>query len=266
MAHASSPAPEPNPIAGYEDWPAAVRGAAPFEGSSAGGNRAGRGSRPAPATADTDVSWKRVAARSIRWTSAGCAGRWATGRTPRPGCCGRPACPAISRLSWACTATAVCARWAVSSSSSSGTNPIRGRPPCAPAGIRAAPRPMSWPGGASSCWSTTRSPGAAGGSTCRIRLHDSRALLEAYAALWREQGLTPSADEQFDLASSLHEDTIAKAAGALGQTFAGAVLTDDLVALDVLAGTDGVDPDRCRRSGSPAEDAAACCSPRSTIE
>ena len=73
--------------------------------------------------------------------------------------------------------------------------------------------------------------------------------LEAYAALWREQGLSPSSDEQFDLASSLHEDTIAKAAGALGQTFAGAVLTDDLVALDVLAGTDGVDPDRLSTFG-----------------
>ena len=74
-------------------------------------------------------------------------------------------------------------------------------------------------------------------------------MLEAYAALWREQGLNPSADEQFDLASSLHEDTIAKAAGALGQTFAGAVLTDDLVALDVLAGIDGVDPDRLSTFG-----------------
>ena len=74
-------------------------------------------------------------------------------------------------------------------------------------------------------------------------------LLEAYAALWRERGLTPSADERFDLASSLHEDTLAKAAGALGQTFAGAVLSDDLVALDVLAGLDGVDPDRLSTFG-----------------
>jgi dienelactone hydrolase len=37
---------------------------------------------------------------------------------------------------------------------------------------------------------------------------------------------------------------VAKAAGALGQTFAGAVLTDDLVALEVLAGADGIDPER----------------------
>ena len=37
---------------------------------------------------------------------------------------------------------------------------------------------------------------------------------------------------------------MAKAAGALGQTFAGAVLTDDLVAFEVLAAADGVDPAR----------------------
>nr|WP_294694365.1 hypothetical protein [uncultured Friedmanniella sp.] len=75
------------------------------------------------------------------------------------------------------------------------------------------------------------------------------ATLEAYAAQWREQGLAPGADERFDLASGLHEDTLAKAAGALGQTFAGAVLTDDLVALDVLAGAQGVDPDRLSTFG-----------------
>ena len=74
-------------------------------------------------------------------------------------------------------------------------------------------------------------------------------MLDAYAALWREQALTPSEDEQFDLASSLHEETLAKAAGALGQTFAGAVLTDDLVALDILAGSKGVDPGRLSTFG-----------------
>ena len=75
------------------------------------------------------------------------------------------------------------------------------------------------------------------------------ATLGAYAALWREQKLTPSPDEQFDLASGLHEDTLAKAAGVLGQTFAGAVLADDLVALDVLAGQQGVDSARLSTFG-----------------
>jgi dienelactone hydrolase len=69
-------------------------------------------------------------------------------------------------------------------------------------------------------------------------------LIEAQDALWRQQGLSPTEEERFDLASELHEDTLAKAAGALGQTFAGAVLTDDLVALKVLAAADGIDSDR----------------------
>jgi dienelactone hydrolase len=70
------------------------------------------------------------------------------------------------------------------------------------------------------------------------------ALIEAQDALWRQQGFAPTDEERFDLASGLHEDTLAKAAGALGQTFAGAVLTDDLVAFEVLAAADGIDPER----------------------
>jgi dienelactone hydrolase len=70
------------------------------------------------------------------------------------------------------------------------------------------------------------------------------ALLDAQNALWQQQGIRPTEEERFDLASRLHEDTLAKAAGALGQTFAGAVLSDDLVALRVLAAADGVDPAR----------------------
>jgi dienelactone hydrolase len=68
------------------------------------------------------------------------------------------------------------------------------------------------------------------------------ALLEAQNALWRQQGIRPTEEERFDVASGLHEDTLAKAAGALGQTFAGAVVTDDLVALSVLAADRGTDP------------------------
>jgi dienelactone hydrolase len=70
------------------------------------------------------------------------------------------------------------------------------------------------------------------------------ALLESQSALWRQQGIRPTDDERFDLASALHEDTLAKAAGALGQTFAGAVLNDDLVAFSVLAAERGTDPGR----------------------
>jgi dienelactone hydrolase len=70
------------------------------------------------------------------------------------------------------------------------------------------------------------------------------ALAEAQEALWRQEGLSPTDDERFDVVSRLHEDTVAKAAGTLGQTFTGAVLTDDLVALEVLAGEEGVDDAR----------------------
>lgn len=70
------------------------------------------------------------------------------------------------------------------------------------------------------------------------------ALLTAQDSLWQRQGVQPSEEERFDVLSGWHEDTLAKAAGALGQTFAGAVLADDLVALRVLATVDGVDPDR----------------------
>jgi len=74
-------------------------------------------------------------------------------------------------------------------------------------------------------------------------------LLDAQAALWREQQVSPDEDARFDRAADLHEDTLAKAAGVLGQTFAGAVLTDDLVALDVLAATAGVDAGRLATFG-----------------
>ena len=75
------------------------------------------------------------------------------------------------------------------------------------------------------------------------------ALLDAQNARWQQQGAQPTADERFDVASGLHEDTVAKAAGALGQTFAGAVLADDLVALRVLASDGGVDPARLATFG-----------------
>ena len=78
--------------------------------------------------------------------------------------------------------------------------------------------------------------------------------------------MCPSDDERFDFVSGLHEDTVAKAAGALGQTFAGAVLADDLVALEVLSGAAGVDPGRLGAFGFSAEAAGVCCLRRWTGE
>lgn len=69
-------------------------------------------------------------------------------------------------------------------------------------------------------------------------------LGEALDALHRERGETLSPDDRFDELSNLHEYGLAKAAGALGTTFAGAVATDDLAALDVLVAWPGTDADR----------------------
>ena len=66
----------------------------------------------------------------------------------------------------------------------------------------------------------------------------------ALAASWREQGLDPDADARYDALAGYHEDTVAKAAGVLGTSLTGTVLHDDLVALAVLAGLDGVDAGR----------------------
>ncbi|MFB8892137.1 acetylxylan esterase [Microbacterium plantarum] len=68
--------------------------------------------------------------------------------------------------------------------------------------------------------------------------------IAAREALWRERDESPSSDDRFDAISTLHEDSLAKAAGMLGTSLAGAVASDDLAALDVLAALPGVDPER----------------------
>src|SRR4029453_10511985 len=70
------------------------------------------------------------------------------------------------------------------------------------------------------------------------------ALVEAQDALWRQEGVSPTEDDRFDFVSRPPQDTVAQARAAPRQAFAGAVLTDDLVAFDVLAGEDGVDDAR----------------------
>ncbi|EZP29183.1 hypothetical protein [Microbacterium oleivorans] len=69
-------------------------------------------------------------------------------------------------------------------------------------------------------------------------------LIAAREALWREEGVTPTEAERFDAVSSLHEDSLAKAAGMLGTSLAGAVATEDVAALDVLLGLGEVDAAR----------------------
>jgi len=91
-------------------------------------------------------------------------------------------------------------------------------------------------------------------------------LIAGREALWREEGVTPTEAERFDAVASLHEDSLAKAAGMLGTSLAGAVMTEDVAALDVLAGLDEVDAERLGTFGlsGPRTSPPSTCSPVST--
>jgi dienelactone hydrolase len=238
----------PNPIAGYEDWPAAVRGAAPFEGPTAAATALGgvlglRRRPPTPIVAEEGRHQvDQVDIRRLRWSVG--YGPQTAGWLLRPAGV-RGDLPAVLGMHCHGGVRSVGGEQLVDLGDESHSRA---------ADLRAA-------------WYSGRAPAnelAARGFV--VLVHDTfswgsrrfdlsrptprlAGMLEAYAALGREQGSTLSADEQFDLASSLHEDTIAKAGGTLGQTLAGAVLTADLVALDVLAQTSGVDLDRLSTFG-----------------
>ncbi len=79
--------------------------------------------------------------------------------------------------------------------------------------------------------------------------HPPAVLGERADALVAAAGRELAAYEREDLLHGLHEDHLAKAAGALGTSLAGAVVTDDLAALDILADWPGVDPDRIGVAG-----------------
>ncbi|WP_457963462.1 acetylxylan esterase [Arthrobacter sp. D1-29] len=70
------------------------------------------------------------------------------------------------------------------------------------------------------------------------------AALEARMSQWRQDGVVPSDADLYNAAAGIHEDTVAKAAGLLGTSFAGMVAHDDLAALEILAGLPGVDSER----------------------
>lgn len=71
-----------------------------------------------------------------------------------------------------------------------------------------------------------------------------REVMSTYEAAWLGAEHSPTDDEFYDVAAAHHESTVAKAAGLLGTSFAGMVAYDDLVALSVLRGLDGVDADQ----------------------
>ncbi len=243
-----SPSPvRPSPIAGYEDWPAAVRGAAPFRGPTDGATALGRllgvHRRPVPSVVhEGERTVDGVHIRRLRWRvgfgpdTTGWLLRPAGVRGDLPGALGLHCHGGVRSV---------------------------GGEQLVDLGDGSSPRAAQLRAG----WYADRAPAnALARRGFAVLVHDAfswgsrrfdlsapsprlATTLEAYAARWREQGSAPDADEQFDLASSLHEDTVAKAAGTLGQTFAGAVLTDDLVALDILARSPGIDPDRLSTFG-----------------
>ncbi len=239
----SNPGDPANPIAGYEDWPAAVRSAEPYRGLDDATNGLARvlGLRRPAGAARLRVE--------RRWTRADVAIqqlRWSVGYGPETqGWLLRPAgeagmLPGVLGLH-----------------SHGGVRSVGGEQ-LVDLGADSSPRAVQL----RTAYYEDRAPAndlARRGHV--VLVHDAfswgsrrfdlshptpqlASRMEAQEALWREQGLAPTLDERFDVASGFHEDTLAKAAGALGQTFTGAVLADDLVALDVLAGTDGVDAQR----------------------
>ncbi|WP_246006241.1 acetylesterase [Georgenia muralis] len=76
----------------------------------------------------------------------------------------------------------------------------------------------------------------------------ARAALAAETGPDDDRGVDVVGDA-YDVAASLHEHVVAKAAGLLGTSFAGMVAHDDLVALAVLRALPGVDPDRTAVAG-----------------
>ncbi len=242
-----SPVASPSPVAGYEDWPAAARAARPFDGPTAAATALGRlvgvHRQPTPVPVVEDQrSVEGIDIRRLRWNVGygpdTCA--WIL----RPDDVSGPL-PAVLGMHCHGGVRSVGAEQLVDLG-----------PDYSP---RAAELRALWYGSRAPANELARrgfvvlvhdtfSWGSRRFDLSRPTPRLAR-LLAAQAALWREQEHSPSADEWFDLASNLHEDTLAKAAGILGQTLAGQVLTDDLVALDVLAHEGDVDARRLSSFG-----------------
>ena len=235
--------PDPNPIAGFEDWPTAVRTAPPYRGADAASTALGRvlGLRRLPDRPTVIDEGSRtvdgVRVRRLRWSVG--YGPDTTAWLLRPAG-SRARLPGVLGMHCHAGIRSVGAEQLVDLGADAAPRAVwlrdtyySGRAPASELARRGhvvlVHDTFSW---ASRRFDLSR-------LTPRLS-----ALAEAQDALWREQGVHPSDDERFDVVSRLHEDTVAKAAGALGQTFAGAVLTDDLVAFEVLAGVDGVDDSR----------------------
>ena len=82
----------PNPIAGYEDWPAAVRSAGPYVGARRGEHDVGPGARPAGDADRPTVVDEGSECLSMASSSVGCVVCWLRAWTQLHGCCAQHAC------------------------------------------------------------------------------------------------------------------------------------------------------------------------------
>ena len=207
------PVPRPNPIAGYEDWLATVRSAAPYIGADSAGTALGRvlglrrlGGRPTV----LDDGGRRLDGVMIRRL------RWSVGYGPET-------------TAWLLRPAGVrrSLPGALGMHSHGGVRSV-GAEQLVDLGADASPR-AAW------LRDLLLRPGRrqrTGSSGLMVLVHDTfswgsrrfdlsrptprlAVLMEAQDALWRQQRLSPTEEERFDLASGLHEDTLAKAA-ALG--------------------------------------------------
>jgi dienelactone hydrolase len=235
--------PAPNPIAGYEDWPAAVRSAEPWVGADSDGTALGRvlGLRqPHDRPTVVDDGSRRldgVLIRRLRWSVG--YGPETTAWLLRPAGV-RRRLPGVLGMHCHGGVRSAGAEQLVDLGSDAHARAVELRAEYYSG--RALANELARQGFVVLVHDTF----SWGSRQFDLSRPTPRlaALIEAQDALWRQQRMVPTDEERFDLASGLHEDTLAKAAGALGQTFAGAVLTDDLMALEVLATADGVDLDR----------------------
>jgi dienelactone hydrolase len=243
MSGVASEGVRPVPLAGYEDWPAAVRTAPPYEAADEASTALARvlGVRPPTGRPDVvvedAVEHEDVEVRRLRWSvgfgpdTRAWLLRPAGSTEPLPGVLGLHA--------------------------HGGVRSVGGEQLVdlgAASGLRARQVRASGHGGRAPANDLARRGHA-------VLVHDTfswgsrrfdlsrptprlAALARAQEALWAQECVVPTDDERFDHLSGLHEETLAKAAGVLGSTFAGTVLADDLVALDVLAGLDDVEADR----------------------
>jgi dienelactone hydrolase len=232
-------APLPNPIAGYEDWPAFARKATPYIPTTER-SRVLATALKIPAIPSVEVRTER------EWVHDGVAGTelsWSVGFGPRTTAWllrpegSNAELPGVLALHFHGNVKWVGAEQLVDLGARASVEALELRTEyyddLSPAS-ELAKRGYAVLVHDAFMWDSRRFPLAELGQKTALGM----AGLEAQ---WRESATTPTEAERYNAAAYLHEDTVAKAAGVLGTTLTGTVVFDDLVALDVLSRLPGVD-------------------------